>query len=226
MLDFYGTLVEEDEGPILEICRDIARGSSKSVTPEQLVHEWWEIFGEICVECYGDGFKLERDIEQQTAQTVLDRYETRLPDRSILDNLYEHWKTPPIFPETLSVLDKCDIPICIVSNIDNDAFQAAMEFHGFSFGMTVTSEDLKSYKPRPEMFLKALDMIDMKPEDVLHVGDSLFSDIGGALSLGIPCLWIDNRGRKATAEDPKPDFIAKDLNGLIDILNGKHPGVS
>jgi 2-haloacid dehalogenase/putative hydrolase of the HAD superfamily len=223
LLDFYGTLVEEDEGPIVDVCKEIADLADGPVDWQDLGNEWWRIFSELCETSHDDTFLLEKEIERRTFEIVLERYDVTLPDMSRVDTMYEHWKTPAIFPETRDVLAKCDIPMSIVSNIDNDALEAAMAFHNLSFELVVTSEDLKSYKPRPELFLKGLELLGMEATEVLHVGDSLFSDVRGAKELGIPVLWIDNRGKTPKSKDEQPDFASKDLNGLLAILDGRSP---
>ena len=223
LLDFYGTLVEEDERPIVEVLKEIARKAQGGVSLDDLLSEWWSTFSGICLESFGDTFLLERAIERKTFDLVLDKYRVALDKPSVLDNMYDHWRMPPIFPETKEVLAQCDLPVCIVSNIDNDAIQGAMKMHGLVFEHVVTSEDLRSYKPRPELFVKALEILGREPSNVLHVGDSLFSDVRGAKNMGIPVLWIDNRGKKLSPNDPQPDYSSKDLLGLLDILNGAPP---
>ncbi len=219
LLDFYGTLVEEDEGPILDVCRNIARSSPKDVSWEQIAEEWAEMFHRLCYESFGENFQLEREIETRTVEILVEKYEGGLDSGDLVDGLYRHWEHPAIFPETREALAKIRMPLCVVSNVDNDALEAALEFSGLSFDMIVTSEDCRSYKPRPETFEKALGMLGMKNTEVLHVGDSLYTDVRGAKSLGISAVWIDNRGKKPTAGDTRPDFVAKDLNGLLKILD-------
>jgi len=59
------------------------------------------------------------------------------------------------------------------------------------------SEELGVSKPDPAFFIKTLEIIDCtNPEDVLVVGDSLSSDILGAMNAGIDCCWY-NPGKLA-----------------------------
>lgn len=52
----------------------------------------------------------------------------------------------------------------------------------------------------------------VKPQEIVHIGDSLSSDIKGAANLGINTIWI-NRNRKET-----PDGIVA-VASFADILN-------
>ena len=102
LLDFYGTLVEEDEGPILDVCKEIAGLADGPVDWQDLGAEWWRTFSELCEASHGGTFLLEREIERRTFEIVLERHGVVLPDMSRIDTMYEHWKTPAIFPETRS----------------------------------------------------------------------------------------------------------------------------
>jgi 2-haloacid dehalogenase/putative hydrolase of the HAD superfamily len=59
----------------------------------------------------------------------------------------------------------------------------------------VTSESERCYKPEARIFEKALSLMNVRPERVLHVGDSLHSDVGGAGKLGITTVWLRRESR-------------------------------
>ena len=63
-----------------------------------------------------------------------------------------------------------------------------------------TSEDAKSYKPRKELFKFALNSTGLSDEQVVHIGDSLSSDVRGASSVGINTIWINRSGREIPEE--------------------------
>lgn len=89
----------------------------------------------------------------------------------------------------------CDIPYYIVSNIDTDDVMAAIHYYNLMPVMVFTSEDAKSYKPRSELFEKALREINLNPQEIVHIGASSNSDIKGISNLGINTIWI-NRNNK------------------------------
>ena len=76
---------------------------------------------------------------------------------------------------------------------------AAIRRHNFSAAGVFTSEDAKSYKPRPELFRLALAETGLAPGEVIHIGDSLSSDVGGAAPLGISALWLNLNSRPVPA---------------------------
>lgn len=48
-------------------------------------------------------------------------------------------------------------------------------------------------KPAPSIFNKALKLAHCQPHEVVHVGDSLASDIAGARNSGITSIWIQHQ---------------------------------
>ncbi|GGG53584.1 hypothetical protein GCM10010918_02870 [Paenibacillus radicis (ex Gao et al. 2016)] len=57
----------------------------------------------------------------------------------------------------------------------------------------------------------------LNPAEVLHVGDSLISDVSGAQQAGIKVAWI-NRNHKPLPSNCSPDYIVKSLEELLPIL--------
>ena len=113
--------------------------------------------------------------------------------------LFEHWQSPPAFEDSGDFLARCPVPVYIVSNIDRVDISAAIRRHNFSAAGVFTSEDAKSYKPRPELFRLALAETGLAPGEVIHIGDSLSSDVGGAAPLGISALWLNLNSRPVPA---------------------------
>jgi FMN phosphatase YigB (HAD superfamily) len=59
-------------------------------------------------------------------------------------------------------------------------------------------------------------MMGVLPHEVLHIGDSINSDVNGARSVGINPVWV-NRNHKAI-----PEGIEKSVSTLTEILDGDH----
>jgi len=117
----------------------------------------------------------------------------------------------------LQFLDKVKLPICIVSNIDRADLISAVCHHGIKATNIVTSEDVRAYKPRPEIFLRALELMEVRPEEVLHIGDSLSSDVAGAKELGINTCWL-NRNGKYNSSGLRADIECYSLSQVLNLL--------
>lgn len=219
LLDFYGTVVEEDGAPIARVCDEIARASSKTATSKEVSSYWGRVFNEICLRSHGSTFRYERELEQESLQEVLAHFDAHLDSRKFSHILYDYWTRPTVFPESKDVIAECRVPICLLSNVDNADLSSALKHSGLSFDLIVTSEDCRAYKPRPEPFEEALSLLRLSSEEVLHVGDSLGSDVRGAKALGIPVLWVNRKGRKIPAGHERPDYVSTDLTGILDILS-------
>ncbi len=223
LLDCYGTLVAEDQKPFADVCERIVAAAPDGVTREQVTGHWDREFDTLCEESFGEDFRLQRDIERISLARTLDRFEIDLDPAELSEPIYEHWRRPEAYDRARRFVERCPVPVCLVSNIDNAELHDALAHTGLSFDLTVTSEDCRAYKPRPEMFERALSLLDVPAAEVLHVGDSWRSDVRGANALGVPVMWI-NRGRKAAPEaDIRPDIMSYDLSGLLAMFNDCRP---
>ena len=92
------------------------------------------------------------------------------------------------------------MPIYIVSNIDTIDVLKAIDFHQLSPSGIFTSEDAKAYKPRKEIFELALKSTGLHADEVIHIGDSLSSDVKGASSVGIKAIWLNRFGKKNSSD--------------------------
>ena len=77
-----------------------------------------------------------------------------------------------------------------------------------------TSRSAKAYKPHRELFDKALEISGCLPEEVIHVGDSLSSDVEGAKRAGIRPVLLDRKGKAA------PEGVSV-IRSLTELLNGR-----
>nr|WP_274614975.1 HAD family hydrolase [Vibrio parahaemolyticus] len=72
-------------------------------------------------------------------------------------------------------------------------------------------------KPAASIFQKALNLVDVKPEEALHIGDSLAADIAGANNMGILSVWVNATGASNPTEIT-PNFEIRETVELKEIL--------
>lgn len=210
-LDFYGTVVHEDG----EIIKRISNGIFNTGKVEKISdidHYWWETFYDLFSNSYGNSFRTQRELEQISLKKTIQHFKSTANYESLSQQMFDYWVAPPIFCDSTLFLEKCPVPICIVTNIDTNDIKQALKFHNLEPRFIVTSENAKSYKPRPEIFEMALEKVNLSPNEVLHIGDSISSDIKGAKPLGINTLWL-NRNRKQVPTDIKCEN--KDLISIL-----------
>lgn len=214
-LDFYGTVVFEDGEIVAKISQTLYEtGNTESVG--EIGSYWWNRFKTLFENAYGENFRTQRDLEIQSLKDTIEHFSSTEDAIKLSDEMFEYWIAPPIFEESKEFFEKCPVPIYIVSNIDRDDILKAIELHGLQPAGVFTSEDAKSYKPRKELFELALTSTGLKPEQVVHIGDSLSSDVKGAGALGINTMWV-NRSGKAIPEGVVSIVSLMDILDKVDL---------
>lgn len=194
-LDFYGTVVHED-GEIIKKITQIIYDTGKAENMSEIDAFWWKDFQSMFINSYGDSFETQRALEKKSLVHTLEKFCSTANVDELCNYMFEHWTKPPIFEDSLEFFDMTPIPIYIVSNIDTADILKAIEFNRLSPAGVFTSEDAKAYKPRKELFELALRSTGLKEDEVIHIGDSLSSDIRGASSVNIKALWLNRFGKK------------------------------
>lgn len=223
-LDFYGTLVHEDDDIIPLICERIRESASIECMNQEIGRYWWSEFSRIFRSSHGEGFKLQRTIGLESLAETIRHFGSGARAEEIIGLQFEHWIRPRLYPDTKPFLDslrRTGTPVYILSNIDRSDIEYAVSYHGIHAQGILTSEDARAYKPRPELFRKALMQYQLKADEVIHIGDSLTSDVQGAQSLGIAAMWLNRLG-KPQAEGIEPDYICTTLDQAQQVLHGHH----
>lgn len=220
LLDFYGTLVHEDDEIIPVICDAIRREAAADATTNEISRYWSRSFFSICHRSHGSAFVPQRQVAVTSLRNTVEHFRSSVDPVTLIQRQFEHWQTSPIFPDTrpfLRSLEAMSIPVCIVSNIDRTDIEAAIALHGLRCRGLVTSDDARAYKPHPEMFRLALELLGLHASEVLHVGDSRSSDVAGARAMAIPVAWVNRTNRPVDGE-PVPDYLVTGLAGVIEII--------
>ena len=120
-------------------------------------------------------------------------------------------------PETLNLLRERGFIIGLISNIDNrggSELTDRLELTPF-LDFAVFSSDVGAEKPHPPIFLAALEKASVRPEEAMHVGDQLTSDIDGARGVGInPVLLDRDRNHVGIQDCPRIEGMGE-LPGLL-----------
>lgn len=205
-IDFYGTVVHEDGEVIKQISQEIF-DTGKVNDKSEIGAYWWNEFQTAFISAYGENFQTQRELEYQSLDKTIKYFHSSADAEALSNLMFEHWVKPPIFEESKQFFETSPVPIYIVSNIDRDDILQAIKFHGLEPDGVFTSEDARSYKPRKELFEFALNSTGLSAEQVVHIGDSLSSDVKGASSASINTIWINRSGR----EIPEGVIAARDL---------------
>jgi 2-haloacid dehalogenase len=126
-----------------------------------------------------------------------------------------HW---PAFPDSTAALERLKgrFRLGVLTNCDDDLFEASNERLGVEFDWIVTAQQVGAYKPDERNFEELFERLALPRERILHVAQSLFHDHAPAQRLGLRSVWIDRRhdqpGSGATPEaSAAPDATFPDM---------------
>ncbi|CAI5464147.1 unnamed protein product [Closterium sp. Yama58-4] len=103
------------------------------------------------------------------------------------------WRlSDPHAHEAFSAIRQAGIKVAVVSNFDS-RLRSVLQSLGClnCFDAVAVSAEVRAEKPSGKIFHAACDMLNVRPEEVVHVGDSWKNDIGGANAAGCggALLW-------------------------------------
>ncbi|KKC98662.1 5-amino-6-(5-phospho-D-ribitylamino)uracil phosphatase YigB [Photobacterium halotolerans] len=103
---------------------------------------------------------------------------------------------PEITHDVLSELAQ-RVPLLAITNGNVDADKIGLGQY-FSRVLVAGRDGLS--KPEPDLFVQAQALLGVAPADILHVGDHLISDVGGARRSGFQACWFNDQSRQMHQE--------------------------
>ncbi|GAB7051140.1 HAD family hydrolase [Catenuloplanes indicus] len=214
LLDFYGTVVEDDDEVMTAIAARVAAGATRPVTPEAVLHAWSRAY-----QAAADRvpFRPLRDCARDGLAAAMAEAGCTGDPAQLCAPQFAYWRTAPLRPGAREFLATLGVPVCLVSDADRSDLDAAIRLHGLEVAAVVCSEETGAYKPDPAMFAAGLAALGLTATEVVHVGDSLAADVAGAAAAGIPVAWINRHGRPAPPGVP----LLAEVTGLAGLIG--HP---
>jgi len=218
-VDFYGTLVEEDDKIVSSIVDNVVKESNiKNMNRNDVGQFWWKEFVSLCNVHNGKNFKLQKEIEYISLKSTALKFESEINVENELERQFEYWKKPAIFSDSIFFLERIQFPVIIVSNIDRNEIIEAIDYIKIGVKNIITSEDTLYYKPNENMFKIAMERNNLSANEIIHIGDSISSDIVGANNVNIKSIWL-NRNGKQNKTNVIPDLMANDFIEVIENIN-------
>ena len=106
--------------------------------------------------------------------------------------------------------------MAVVSNIDDDLLGATRLYR--EFDLVCTAERAGGYKPDGTLFRYLIANAGVAVPEILHSGQSQFTDMVGGKPLGLTVCWINRRGIDLHPSVPPPDHIFPDIRSLLQLL--------
>lgn len=138
-------------------------------------------------------------------------------------------RLPSLFPhvrETLDALKARGLALGLISNTGRSwgryltKVQEALGI-GSCFAVRVYSDELHVRKPDRRMFDAALAGLRLAPREVVHIGDMIDADVGGATAAGMRAVWF-NTGYWPNAKADRADAEVhghEELPAALDALS-------
>lgn len=122
--------------------------------------------------------------------------------REFFEEAYEFFRTPDAWilyedtARTLELLRGRGCRLGVISNFDSRLRDVLAGLGiGAYFEHVVFSWQVRSAKPDRRIFRHALELMDVRPSQALHVGDSVEEDVRGARRAGMRAVLVDRSGR-------------------------------
>lgn len=236
--DFHNTLASSPEWFELEVrrlpstfLRRWSDHNGRVVTPEQLSaadHSYRQLRAEIID--HGNELTAADCLERVFAAVALPvpRSDVEAGIESIMLGVLDEAVPIEGSVETVRAIHTAGIPVGVVSSAVYHPFlEWTLERFGISdaIQVIVTSASAGFYKSRPEIYWHAAELMRAVPERMVHVGDSLRFDVGGAARAGFGTVWLQREGAEPTSDSPIPDLTVQTLlnsaAGIIDVLHSR-----
>lgn len=192
-MDYTGTIIQEKGKDLENIVFRIWK-NSRLETPEETVRYWWHMVKMAEEKSYGNTFLTEDEI----VDCLLERLgrEAGLVDNfSELHALFQRfWTYAPIFDDVKIFFEQCPLPIYIITNNGASYVEKCLEHNGLKAAGILSGEMVRAYKPHKKLFDYALKQSGCNAKEVVHIGDSIASDVNGASASGITPILIDRKG--------------------------------
>jgi len=126
-------------------------------------------------------------------------------------------------PENRDLLARlqADHLLGLISNFDHlPTLYRILEMYDIRrfFDQVIVSVELGIRKPRKEIFVEALNRLNLEAHEVIYVGDNYQIDILGSLNAGLQAVWLNKKGEEPKEGGPAPAYIISDLSELLPIV--------
>ncbi|MCD6503142.1 MAG: HAD family hydrolase [Euryarchaeota archaeon] len=199
LFDISGTLIDpkSSERAHKMIISKITKTTNKSLVEDifkKFNEKVNEIFTEMSIrgdylEYYKICYKALKEVLGNQVSISEDEYKRLYVDT--LANMEE------LFPEVKDVLEELKrkgYTLGVITDGDREYTEKLLKKKSIItfFDIIVSAEDVRRYKPSKDVFIQALKMLDLSPDQVIYVGDNPIKDKIGPESVGIKAYIAKN----------------------------------
>jgi putative hydrolase of the HAD superfamily len=218
--DIVGTCIDFEKGVL-----DGFRAAGGAATAELSDDDIFAAYLDARVKFPGPASAVMREVYLSAAKAL-----GLKADDAAGDLYFRMFFAAPAFPDSAEALKRLRrrFRLVAMTNYDRVAFTNCANKLGLPFHDSVTMDEVGFAKPDPRFFFYNLGRQSadgFKQDEILHVAQSQYHDIGVARELGYKVCWIERRqglkgfgGTPVPKEVTKPDFHFATLGQLADAV--------
>jgi 2-haloacid dehalogenase len=212
--DVYGTLVNTPPANV-DAFTSILADAGRTDLDAQAFYSFWE---QRNIAHYREPYLSYKDICRLSLSEAYEKFGVTTGRDAAIQRYFDCFPSMTLYPDVLPTLDVLarHYKLALVSNIDDDLLNATPL--GRDFDLVCTAERARGYKPDGTLFRHLLRSSGLNVSEILHSGQSQFTDMVGGKPLGLTVAWINRRGLDLHASVPPPDLILPNLTPLAELL--------
>jgi len=213
LFDLYGTLIYVENEVSDEEASDFLFSRGYEISPQQLNAAWYFVTM-VDYPKYGyadlDSFLMQMfwrlgvEVDKETFRKFKELCKKR------------RQKLYPEVEEVLSKVKNHGFKTAIVTTTAHFFFKETLRPIEKYFDFICTGYEAGCDKSNPKIYIKVLDVLNVKPEEAVVIGDNLQYDVLLPKKLGMHAILLDRKGENQ--EQEASDVVVKDLGEAIEML--------
>lgn len=211
--DVFGTLIDVRESSYAAFQSMLTDAHATQVD----VKAFWEHWEERNIAHYWEPWRPYKEICEISLAETFAHYGLKASSK-LIARYFEAFSRFRLFADVNPTLDALAqrYRLGLVSNIDDDLLAATPLVR--TFDVVATAERARGYKANGDLFRHLIANAGCGKDDILHSGQSQFTDMVGGKPLGLTIAWINRRGVPLHASVPKPDFTFANVEALLGLV--------
>jgi 2-haloacid dehalogenase len=211
--DVFGTLISVRDSSYGAFERILADAGARGVD----VKAFWEHWEHRNIIHYWEPYRSYREICELSLAETFAHFGLTGEGR-LIERYFEAFPSFFLYDDVLRTLDRLSRRhrLAVVSNIDDDLL--ALTPLQREFDLVCTAQRARGYKPDGALFRYLIGNAGCAKDEILHSGQSQFTDLVGGKPLGLTIAWINRRQIALDDSVPRSDFILSDIQSLCDLV--------
>src|SRR5690242_1964803 len=211
--DVFGTLISVRESSYSAFERILADIGAQHVD----VKVFWEHWEHRNIVHYWKQYRTYREICALSLEETFAHFGLT-GEGCLINHYFDAFPRFFLYDDVVRTLDRLSrhYRLAVVSNIDDDLL--ALTPLQREFDLVCTAQRAKGYKPDGALFRYLIEHAGCAREEIMHSGQSQFTDLVGGKPLGLTIAWINRRQVELESAVPSPDFILADIQSLNDLV--------